>query len=238
MRLPATLFTVLLSLLVFTSECTLHGHEQVSQWPYNLPEHVKHFPEDEALVRRETMAQARLKRQPAQGVKKMSFDEGEKFFLDYWSFENGLNYSSTEIEGGKNVSATSDTGKAALPLLQPAFPIHLTYSYQQKRAVLPRLIQPFGTAALFVKRDYTCPSGTSNCASIDRPNSCCPTGEVCQLVQGNAPGDVGCCADGQTCSGSVLQCQDGYSSCPNESGGGCCVPGYQCDSIGCMWLLS
>lgn len=231
MRLPAAFLAFLPSLFVLISKCTNQRPER--QWPYNLPSRIKYFPEDEALVRRETVAEKRIQEQPPRGVRKMSFDEGEKFFLDYWSFETSFNSSRTESEDPRDFEELPGHDDTTLPFLQPPFSVHLSHQATQKLAILPRLVQYPDLGSLFVKRDYACPSGTSNCASIDRPNSCCPVGETCQIVQGNALGDVGCCADGQTCLGSVSQCQNGYTSCPNNPGGGCCVPGYQCDAIGC-----
>lgn len=83
-------------------------------------------------------------------------------------------------------------------------------------------------------RQFTCPSGTHACSDIDEPNYCCTDGTACFVVE-DAPdaGNVGCCPDGQTCGGSVASCANGNTACPAEEGGGCCIPGFICASIGC-----
>ncbi|KAK5089453.1 hypothetical protein LTR70_005964 [Exophiala xenobiotica] len=60
---------------------------QEVEWPYNLPPHVKYYPEDEGLVKRNLQIQQKLQQQTPAGIRKMSGDPGEKFFLDYWQFE-------------------------------------------------------------------------------------------------------------------------------------------------------
>lgn len=47
-------------------------------------------------------------------------------------------------------------------------------------------------------------------------------------------GDVGCCPQGQRCSGVIGKCREGYTACLGELGGGCCIPGYECVRGGCM----
>src|SRR5450755_1881366 len=86
MRLLTQLFALPASLLLLIATSPTCVPAQDLQWPYNLPPHVKYYPEDEALVRRDIEIQQRLQRQPAVGVRKMSDDPGEMFFLDYWSF--------------------------------------------------------------------------------------------------------------------------------------------------------
>ncbi|MCJ1428245.1 hypothetical protein MMC29_006153 [Sticta canariensis] len=61
-----------------------------TKWPYNLPPHMKYYPEDEALVRRNMGIQEKLASQRPIGVHKMSGDEGEMFFPEYWVFDGEL----------------------------------------------------------------------------------------------------------------------------------------------------
>ncbi|KAK6438026.1 hypothetical protein LTR95_005775 [Oleoguttula sp. CCFEE 5521] len=56
------------------------------QWPYNLPPTVKYHPEHEPLVKRQLEAKEKLASQRPIGMRKMSEDEGEMFFLHYWDF--------------------------------------------------------------------------------------------------------------------------------------------------------
>lgn len=82
------------------------------------------------------------------------------------------------------------------------------------------------------KRDYACPTGTSSCASIGYPDSCCQSGTTCVQIDDTGLGSVGCCPDGESCAGEIA-CSDGQQGCSSESGGGCCIPGYECASVGC-----
>lgn len=82
------------------------------------------------------------------------------------------------------------------------------------------------------KRDYACPTGTTSCSSIGYPDSCCQAGTTCVQIDDTGLGSVGCCPDGESCTGEIA-CSDGQQGCSSESGGGCCIPGYACASIGC-----
>lgn len=148
------------------------------------------------------------------GVKKMSSDEGEKFFPDYWSYD-----------GSDGLSVGNHTDIDDNDKLQPRF-----YPFQPASNNLVRGFSLF-------QRDFQCPAGTTSCTSIDRPSSCCTTGDTCELVQDTGSGDVGCCPQGQTCSGVIGSCQSGYTACPAKLGGGCCIPGYECVDGGCMFRL-
>lgn len=82
-------------------------------------------------------------------------------------------------------------------------------------------------------RDFQCPSGTAACARIDRPNSCCPIDETCEIIPDTGAGDIGCCPNGQACATDlpVNSCSAGLTSCSN---GGCCIAGYFCYGVGCL----
>ncbi|KAF4262967.1 hypothetical protein KXW98_002883 [Aspergillus fumigatus] len=152
------------------------------------------------------------------GVKKMSEDEGEKFFFDYWDFEGADEVGLTATNETFNPQSY-DNHEA--PEIQPR-----VYPFR------PSVSTNMGFSPLF-RRDFKCPTGTFACTAIDRPNSCCGAGDTCVLVQDTGLGDVGCCPQGQTCSGVIGSCQQGYMSCPASMGGGCCIPGYECVSGGC-----
>jgi len=87
------------------------------------------------------------------------------------------------------------------------------------------------------KRGYQCPVGTYSCASINQPYSCCASSETCINVPDTGLGPVGCCPKGSTCNGPVSPCDvsQGFTGCPGTSNGGCCIPGYSCDGIGCIY---
>src|SRR5690348_7797091 len=77
------------SLLFFLAHTLLPSVATASQppWPYNLPPDVKYYPEDEKMIKRDLDIQRRLLHSPVKGVRKMTGDPGEKFYLDYWRFE-------------------------------------------------------------------------------------------------------------------------------------------------------
>ena len=220
-------------------------------WPYNLPPHVKYFPEDEMRVQSINELQSRMATQIPSVVRKMSADEGEMFFFDYWQFDavhsprrllsDASNLAlehpklSAEHEDRRGKLQLSPHGAAEISnvsdLLFPPFPLHAETSIHH------------GSLFHFLRRelaerDYKCPAGTNDCSSIGRPNNCCATDETCVIVTDTGNGDVGCCPSGSTCSSQVSSCDTdaGYTSCPGSPNGGCCIPGFACQDIGCKRL--
>ncbi|KAK4121090.1 hypothetical protein N657DRAFT_578450 [Parathielavia appendiculata] len=88
--------------------------------------------------------------------------------------------------------------------------------------------------ASFERRQWACPSGTRSCSSIGYPNSCCGESETCMEVPDTGLGPVGCCPSGATCGGGISGCADGSTACGSELGGGCCIPGFVCQGVGCV----
>ncbi|KAF1849864.1 uncharacterized protein K460DRAFT_350004 [Cucurbitaria berberidis CBS 394.84] len=185
-------------------------------WPHNLPGHVKYFPEDEVLAKRGLSIKEKLQKERPIGVKKMSVDEGEMFMLDNWIFASDLDKRSDSEDLG---NGTSQARSPLRPLADEDF-----FSHIHIRNVL-------------LKRQFKCPQGTNSCSSIGAPDVCCGTGSTCINVNGNTDaGSVGCCPQGQTCAGAIsCDTTKGYSSCPNSSNGGCCLPGFRCQGIGCVF---
>ena len=238
------------SLLLLISTLPAPAISTEPQWPYNLPSHVKYFPEDEHLVRRNLEIQHRLGgRQPA-GVRKMSDDEGEMFFMEYWQFETGEDAKSVEDQGSQVLKRSipplrmpgthgmeavdEQWANASIPHQPlPPFPLH----HDKQEKISPHAgwspLFPRGLFSNHAKRNFQCPTGTSACTSINRPDSCCATGETCQIITNTGLGDVGCCEQGLTCSGGVSNCSRGNTPCPSAQGGGCCIPGFACVDVGC-----
>lgn len=216
-----------------------------AQWPYNFPPHVKYWPEDPPNRRRDLEAieeHLRLGRSPV-GVMKMGADEGEKFYMEYWQFEGGLEESKAAGEVGSSALSSiplrirNDEETKRLPLnssssitYRPPFALHtedkLDYlEYQDLGAridISGRSAAAAAALAVLQKRGFICPSGTSDCSSIGYPNSCCFTGETCYAIENTGLGPVGCCPDGEICSGEVTSCESGYTACGESLGGGCC----------------
>ncbi|PSN68561.1 hypothetical protein BS50DRAFT_632477 [Corynespora cassiicola Philippines] len=189
------------------------------QWPHNLPRHMKYFPEDEAHAKRGISIQDRLRREKPIGVKKMSSDEGEMFFLDNWIFASDVHEKRDEDAGELH----NITDQVVSPL-RP----------HSEQAMLDSMLR-FAVRDTLMKRQFKCPEGTNDCSSIGAPNSCCGTGSTCITVEDTGYGSVGCCPNGRDCSGDISCNEDaGYTSCPNSPNGGCCLPGYSCHDVGCI----
>ena len=207
------------ALLLFISTNPPTSIDSEASWPDNLPLHQNYVPEHEAMIRRNLEAQKKLATSIPHGLRKMSTNESEMFFLEYWQFED---YILQNITSNK---AWSDHKSS---LLQPPFRVQLGPQPLTPNSLYRKLL-----SAPLLRKGFQCPTGTSSCASINRPDSCCPTGDQCQAVTDTGLGDVGCCAAGQNCAGQVGSCAAGYTACPANLGGGCCVPGYQCAGVGC-----
>jgi progranulin len=200
------------------------------QWPHNLPRHMKYFPEDEVHVKRSLGLQERLRREKPIGVKKMSTDEGEMFFLDNWIFAGDGESDTQSQEGNKWLDQRSLQSEEYLNLSFPAFSPLRPHSESSLLDPPTRHAQ----RAELVARDFRCPEGTNNCASIGAPDSCCATTDTCINVQDTGFGSVGCCPRGTNCAGSIsCDTRNGYSACPDSPNGGCCLPGYSCQGVGC-----
>ena len=206
LALPATLVPLILDHGVFAQEL---------QWPYSLPRTSKYYPEDEGLMKRELGAMQKLGEQQPVGMRKMSEDEGEMFFLHYWDF------------GGQPDGERLEYTNASMPLSAPVAPHFSTVSRRHA----------FFGQSLFGRDQWgSCPAGTKACTEINQPNSCCGTNDQCITVSDSGNGDVGCCPAGQSCGSMVSGCDanQGQTSCPNSGNGGCCIAGYSCLDVGCV----
>ncbi|BAE60984.1 unnamed protein product [Aspergillus oryzae RIB40] len=174
------------------------------------------------ILQRNAAIQSQLSQTSVQGIKKMSDDEGEKFFLDYWYFGET---NQTDLQSSQPSEKRQSSLHPRIYPYQPSHPLDLGEFYDSHRWM--------GQFSPLLRREFKCPAGTNSCTSINRPNSCCSTGSTCELVDDTGSGDVGCCPDGENCSGTIGSCQQGYTSCPASLGGGCCIPGYECVSGGC-----
>lgn len=215
-----------------------------------LPRAYQHIPSVNPEAHFETKAQLHRPRNKwtAEGkpvaVLRMSDDEGEMFFPQYWQFQpeiqdtkdaRRLRSRDSSLALVRDSYISNELTNASIPQpLQAPFSLHTeqTLSDHPILGRLPRALFPVQ------KRDFHCPTDTSACDSISRPDSCCPTGDVCQLITDTGQGDVGCCPQNQGCSGQVSQCEQGYQSCPGSAGGGCCIPGYACAGIGCKYIVT
>ncbi|USP76739.1 uncharacterized protein yc1106_04013 [Curvularia clavata] len=204
--------------LCATSPVIAEAESHQRQWPHNVPKHLKYFPEDEVHAKRGLSVAQRLQYEKPIGVKKMSTDEGEMFMLDNWIFAS----DSQQPARRSDVDTLSNLTVQAVSPLRP-----LAQSDWLARMHIRDVL---------LKRQFKCPDGTTSCESIGAPDVCCGTGSTCINTSGSSDaGNVGCCPKGQTCAGSVsCDTASGYSSCPGSSNGGCCLPGFRCQGVGCI----
>ncbi|KAF2740629.1 hypothetical protein EJ04DRAFT_507655 [Polyplosphaeria fusca] len=188
-------------------------------WPHNLPRHVKYFPEDEVHVKRSLEILDKLKREKPIGVKKMSTDEGEMFFLDNWIFASDVKKRDTDM--GMHGEKPSNVTLQAMSPLRPIF----------EESFFGRLLP----RAALSGRDFKCPEGTNNCSSINAPDNCCGAGYTCINIEDTGDGSVGCCPEGEYCAGTIsCDTENGYTECPDSTNKGCCLPGFTCQGVGCV----
>ncbi|TGO88529.1 hypothetical protein BPOR_0157g00110 [Botrytis porri] len=176
------------------------------------------------------------------GILKMSEDGGEKFYNGYWRF--GDEDLQMSVDGRDKYLRERDLKEEARSLANSSIPISFRtpfalhtedhsgfLDYEKIRA---RRKDSTAALALLEKRDFKCPTGTSNCSSIGYPNSCCATDETCFQITDTGLGPVGCCPSGGNCGGTITNCASPNTPCADDVGGGCCIPNYVCASIGCV----
>lgn len=230
LNLPASLLLLLVS-RPETSKAIDDNQSPAQQWPYNLPQHVKYWPEDPPFRRRdlETLNEQNLAKRNPIGVRKLSVDEGEKFYPEYWQFA-GRSNSPSILDRDSQETTYTNASTFKLPLA-----LHDIGQASSRRA---RGRDSARALAVLERRAYQCPSGTTSCTSVGRPNSCCESDETCYIITDTGLGDVGCCPNGSSCSGVEIGCGTGYTACPDNTGGGCCSPGFVCDGLGCEYCVS
>ncbi|KAI1136131.1 hypothetical protein F5Y05DRAFT_391631 [Hypoxylon sp. FL0543] len=200
--------------------------------------------------------QLRAQQQHPTAIRKMSLDEGEKLFPEHFAFGPApappQHFPLDARAATDEEFLLSGNSSAATPFLPP-YPRHYDYhgtwlgkavgtgqgkdSSQAQGSPAPGSLyrRARDVLAKLQGRQFACPQGTHSCTNIDQPDYCCSTGTTCFVVT-NAPesGNVGCCPDGQNCGVSVGACTDGATACPANLGGGCCIAGFVCASVGCV----
>lgn len=219
-------------------------------------------------------------------IRKMGFDAGEKFFPEYYAYDDAFGSPQQIIasdnihhnlraapllpagsrrrgdDDGASSSSSSSSGvlikgeeallgvnsSASIPYRAPLAAHFSSSSSHGSRSddslglKVPQQDDDDDNAAaggwfldgllLLAKRDYACPTGTSSCSAIGYPDSCCQAGTTCAPIADTGLGPVGCCPEGESCTGQIA-CADGQQGCSSASGGGCCIPGWECASVGC-----
>lgn len=176
-------------------------------------------------------------------VRRMGIDAGEKFFQEYYAFQDDSSFSrvGSQSQGlltPAEASLLAANSSASIPYRAP-YAAHL-YGGTSPGAGRDLTDHGWGLfhrarwaeESLLAKRDFTCPTGSSDCASIGYPDSCCQSGTTCVHITDTGLGPVGCCPDAESCTGTIA-CSGGQEGCSSESGGGCCIDGFACASVGC-----
>ncbi|RDL39099.1 uncharacterized protein BP5553_03439 [Venustampulla echinocandica] len=242
MRLNSILFlpaSILILIAPHTASADLGREEHLpTQWRRTIG--AESLPRESVHRRRQVEEHLRLGRTPV-GVMKMSPDEGEKFYMDYWQFEEDLGQSPSRdalkeplrARGVEELRLLAN-GSTAVSF-RPPFALHIGGRADNDDRWVPREIGGVGILAVLEKRASSCPTGTADCSSIGHPNSCCSTNENCFVIQDTGLGSVGCCPKGNSCGGTITHCNAPNSPCPANLGGGCCIPNYECEGVGCVF---
>lgn len=181
-------------------------------------------------------------------VRKMTEDEGEMFFNEYWGFEErgeegGQDDAASAVVGDADVlrreyqeeeDDIAQGNSAAMLSFRPAFAIHEASLPLNPRDAEAHHLGASHALSALLKRAFQCPTGTSACTSISQPNYCCASSESCVSITDTGLGPVGCCPSGQSCAGAITHCAAGQATCPQSLGGACCVAGFVCFDVGCV----
>lgn len=180
-------------------------------------------------------------------IRKMGTDAGEKFTQEYFTFgdQDGVVQAGMQAKVALPAQGFLTAGEEALlaanssasiPYRAP-FAAHFlgaAAALDERYRIAPW--EAFNRArqiqARLEKRDFACPTGTSSCSAIGYPDSCCESGETCVKIADTGLGPVGCCPSGVSCTGTIA-CSGDQQGCSSDSGGGCCIPGWSCASVGC-----
>jgi len=189
--LPASMLFLLASHMIPTNaaqdnETPAQGELPIQKrWPPDSPERRRQLEAVEEHLR--------LGRSPV-GVLKMSPDVGEKFYMDYWQFEGGLEQSQL-LDTGASLRARDEEEEArllanasAILSFRPPFALHTEegvngLGFEDLRA--RKVVEGGNSAAVLAmlsKRGFQCPTGTAACSGVGASNLCCPTTEFCYSI--------------------------------------------------------
>lgn len=261
MRLPQKFLALPTSLLLLLLSSPTPAHSEnedqsPAQWPNERLANVKYSPEDLPRRKRELEAiQSHiLAGHVPVAVKKMSEDESEKFLPEYWGFREQVdqfaNFGNGPVDGSSSWSLRKEFEEEEARMLvnastvlsmRPPFLVRARKENILSRRDIQAVRRANGgrsiaaVLAILEMRQYACPVGTSACSNA--PSLCCATGETCVTVTDTGIGTIGCCPAGYSCSGTI-HCVAGNTPCASDIGGGCCIPGDVCATVGCKIILS
>ncbi|KAL7942134.1 hypothetical protein V8C42DRAFT_348003 [Trichoderma barbatum] len=164
----------------------------------------------------------------ATAIKRQLPNPNEKLFPDHLAFEplsRLAPFEATNLWLDEYVD--EDASSNSTKRYRPAFSNHYHESEEN-------LLRRAADVLAILQNRAECPGGMESCSNIGAPNKCCPDGTYCTDVSDSDAGQVACCPDGATCGGGVGNCPGDAVSCAADLGGGCCIPGYVCQGIGCV----
>ncbi|KAH6631100.1 hypothetical protein B0J18DRAFT_423117 [Chaetomium sp. MPI-SDFR-AT-0129] len=201
-------------------------------------------------------AKAHERRNEPTAVRKMPADQGAKFHHEYCAFDDSHQEMPQGIFASEPIPntppppaalaarSTHDTddarrlwanSSAELAVRAPFGVLLGSYEQQMEEEKNWNILRRAASALSHLnQRQWACPSGTTSCAAIGFPHSCCGRDEMCMAVDDTGLGPVGCCPAGATCSGGISGCAGGSTACDSQVGGGCCIPGWVCQGVGCV----
>ncbi|KAK1995470.1 hypothetical protein LX36DRAFT_582327 [Colletotrichum falcatum] len=164
-------------------------------------------------------------------IRKMPPNAGEKLLPDDLSFSNDVFVTPLSPREELVAARMADDPlfyNASLPY-RPPFAEHFDsanhgWKHLRRAAEVLHILET----------RQSCPTSMNSCEGIGSPNKCCMSNEVCVKVQDQMVGNVACCPSGASCGGAVGVCPSGTTSCDASLSGGCCIPGYVCQGVGCV----
>jgi hypothetical protein len=239
LSLPASILLLVASYSELVSAAD--SEKAAARWPFNLLSNLKYWPGESANRDAGALSGDCGNGIRPVGVMKMSDDEGEKFYMEYWQFAGDMQQQSPMLSMASSSSLrTRDAKEEARLLANASMPISYRppFALHTESDISKQDLRARGAAALAVleNRDFTCPTGTLSCSNIGYPNSCCATSETCFQIQDTGLGPVGCCPSESNCGGTITNCDSPNTACPDNLGGGCCIPNYVCAGVGCKFL--
>lgn len=162
-------------------------------------------------------------------LRKLSPDSNEKLFPEHLAFEPVAHLLRDDTLSLDTYALDDQDSNGSAFYYRRAFGANYDGN---EEGILRRAAE---VLAILEKRS-SCPSGMNSCEDEGSPNKCCQEGTYCTRVSNAGVGNIACCPDGSSCGGGIGDCPSDATECPASLGGGCCIPGYICQGIGCKYL--
>ncbi|QMW31274.1 hypothetical protein G4B84_006655 [Aspergillus flavus NRRL3357] len=173
------------------------------------------------ILQRNAAIQSQLSQTSVQGIKKMSDDEGEKFFLDYWYFGET---NQTDLQSSQPSEKRQSSLHPRIYPYQPSHPLDLGANVYTVTITVSSTVM-VSTVTDTVPATSTVSSSSSSSSSTTKSSSE-STGEFTPPAR---PTSLSTATASQT--GSI--CPIGFYACSAVYQGGCCRTGRDCDTSSC-----